>query len=1170
MLRDLLVRVAAGLLCGAIAISCSHDDKPTEPVASIEQAASLAGAGGLGSGGAPDLAGAPGAGGAPASCDPVTCAAQGDCMHCNGTVCEAYTAGDAHECNAKNGECDVAEVCLGGATCPKDDVEPPGTTCGNAPAGICDKADTCDGTAKTCTDMKQDGNFVCNAKNGACDVAELCQGGDTCPKDDVLPQGATCGNAVAGTCDKADTCDGTAKTCTDKKQDSTVVCRPIKANSTCDLAEKCDGTNDDCPSDKFKLDTVVCRAKLGDCDVDDKCTGNGPDCPGDGKAADGSGCANNANKCLSVGTTTCKAGVCDQGTPIVCPTPANVCLAAGSCVPATGVCVPTPQPPTTACSDNIACTQGDHCNAGACVPGAAVDSACQPHQCASVTCDPTASPADGCKVVPIAAGTQCRGVKAGEICDVAEACDGTSPDCPDDKVKAQGTQCLAASCTNFQSQVELTCDGTLQNKKCAAASPVSCNGYACDGALCKQDCASDDGCQPTHYCVNNTCELRIGAGEACTDDTQCSKSNAHCVDGVCCNTTCTGQCEACDVKAKEGTCSVVTGDPHGARTACRGDGSACNGSCAGKLRSACDFPSPQTVCLEAACDPKTSTAVEQAFCNGAGNCATTEPMDCTPFTCGATACRGNCVTDAQCATGAYCKAGICEDLQKPGSKCARDGQCASAFCTDGVCCEGRCDGQCESCGSGGKCQPVTGAPVGMRPACAGADGDACAGVCDGTVRSSCGYPGGEIVCRDAECDAGKATVVAHCSGAGACAPEQTVTCENGCEGAICAGDACLVNSDCKDGERCIAGTCAAQGENGASCAAAGDCGSGFCVDGVCCDKACDGQCEACDGAKKPGVCAPVSGAPHGARVPCTTDGSACAGACDGQQPLGCSYPSGTVCNPGSCTPGQDGNEAVATVEASCNGSGRCPAPREQACGGDGCDAQKQLCNGDCADGSACPSGQYCSAGECVTSLPSGTACQSASECASGFCVDGYCCGSACDDRCAACDVPGALGQCSPVAGNTHGGRPACRGGGVCGAQCDGDNVTDCAFADDKTTCGTAYCNSGTQVAASTCDGAGQCRAGEATACASFSCDATDCADACNSDSDCTRDLQCHDGKCVEKFKINAVDQGTCGCRVPGGPASSTGTHGVWLTLAALGLLPLRRRRARGGANEALH
>jgi len=1111
-----LVRVSAGLLSAAIAISCSHDeDKVSEKVGSVQQAAALAGAGGAdpgvpGLGGAPDLGGAPsaggaadgGAGGQPAICDVATCEGPNSCTHCVNNQCVPWGAGQ----------------------------------------------------------------HVCRPEADLCDAAEVCDGSPTCPKDDVKPQGTDCRAQNGSACDAKDTCDGQVRECVDKKLPDTTVCNPIKANSSCDKPEYCTGTTDLCPKDEFKLDTEVCRIQQGDCDVSDKCTGDSPDCPGDGKAADGLDCDDNANKCLVPGTTKCLAGACTVGTAVVCAAPVNTCLDPGICNQQSGICAYNPKPAITPCDDGIACTVGDHCGNGACISGQTTDSVCpqDQHKCAAVTCDPTATQfPDRCKIVPVAAGIQCNPVALGDNCDQPEQCNGTSPDCPADKVKPQGTPCLAASCTNFQSQVALVCDGTA--RKCAAASPVSCNGYACDGLLCGQACDDDDGCQPDHYCVNNTCELRIGAGEACKDDSQCSTSNPNCVDGVCCNTTCKGQCEACDIAGQEGTCSIVTGAPHGERTACRGDGSACNGVCAGKLRSACDFPSPQTVCLQAACDPVSSTAVEEAFCDGAGSCAATDPMDCTPFSCGATACRGNCVSDAQCATGAFCKAGICEELQKPGDRCARDAQCASGFCTDGVCCDGRCDGQCEACG-GGKCSAVTGAPVGTRPACAGEEGDACAGACDGGLRTGCAYPGGEIVCRDASCDAGAATVLAHCAGAGACAPAQTVTCANGCEGTICAGDGCLLNSDCKDGEHCIAGTCAPQGSDGAACGAAGDCESGFCVDGVCCDKACDGQCEACDGAKKPGVCAPISGAPHGARASCTSDGSACGGACDGRDPLGCSYPNGTVCSAGSCTPGQDGNEAVATVEASCNGSGRCPTPRDQACGGFGCDAQEQLCNGDCADGSACPGGQYCSAGVCAATVPTGTACQAGAECASGFCVDGYCCGSACDDRCAACDVPGLLGKCSPVSGSTHGGRPGCQGGGVCGAQCDGKNVTDCAFPDDGTSCGEPYCNSGTAVAASACDGAGQCRAGEETACASFSCDGNECADDCTTDADCTRDLQCQQNKCVEAFKINAVDQGTCGCKVPGGRPEQ---HGAWLALAAVSLWSLRRRRAAPRASEGL-
>lgn len=1114
MLRDLLVRASAGLLSAAIAISCSNDDKPAENVGSVEQAL-VAGAGGAADAGAPsvpDPGGAPAVGGAPTAaggaadagaggqaptCDVATCEAPGSCTHCVANVCVPYLLIEAHECRAATDLCDAPEICLGGTACPTDIALPANTPCGTPATKICDRNDICDGSSKACTDRKQPG---------------------------------------------------------------TTVCRDIKANSLCDKQEFCPGNSDDCPTDTFQSGNV-CRAAAANadgCDVAETCPGDSPDCPTDGKVANSTPCTS-SNKC-STGAT-CQNGSCVVATTKTCAGETD-CRNAEVCNPLTGNCDYTNKPNTTTCNDKIDCTVGDHCQNGACAFGDEKDELCAAYEpdCGAAFCDVTATAFPGrCRIDPAAAkDRQCRRVAG--ACDVAEKCDGVSPDCPTDAFLPTSSVCLAASCGNEQAQPEIKCNGGAQ---CPVVAPVSCNGFACDGSVCRASCDTSADCTANFYCLNNVCEQRIGAGKPCESDAQCSGSNPFCADGVCCDTKCDKQCEACDVEGKAGACTAVEGEPHGDRKACKGDGSVCTGACNGTQRSACIFASPQTECLAAACDPATSIAVEQAFCDGAGSCATTPEMECTPFTCGATACRGNCVSDAQCAAGAFCKAGICEELQKPGDKCARDAQCKSGFCTDGVCCDSACNGQCESCG-GGKCLPVTGAPVGVRPACAGDGGDACAGACDGTLRTSCVYPGAEVVCRDAACVAGVATVVAHCTGAGACAASQTVDCPNDCEGDICAGDACLVASDCKEGERCIAGTCAPQGPDGAVCGSAADCDSGFCVDGVCCDKACDGQCEACDG-KKPGVCAPISGAPHGARPACSSDGSACGGTCDGREPLGCSYPDGTVCRAGSCAPGQDGNEAVATVEASCNGSGQCPAEREQACGGAGCDAQEQLCNGDCADGSACPSGQYCSAGICVTAQPTGTSCQAGSECASGFCVDGYCCGSACDDRCAACDVPGLLGKCSPVTGSTHGGRPGCQGGGVCGAQCDGQNVTDCAFPDEGTSCSEPYCNSGTAVAASACDGAGQCRAGEATACASFACDGAECSDACTTDAECTRDLQCHDSKCVEPFKINAVDQGTCGCKVPGG---SSEPRGAWLAFAAVAVWSLRRRRA-ARASEGL-
>jgi hypothetical protein len=60
------------------------------------------------------------------------------------------------------------------------------------------------------------------------------------------------------------------------------------------------------------------------------------------------------------------------------------------------------------------------------------------------------------------------------------------------------------------------------------------------------------------------CTVLAADGTACTTDTECGSS--HCVDGVCCNTTCTGTCVACNLPGKVGICSNIDAgqsDPNG-------------------------------------------------------------------------------------------------------------------------------------------------------------------------------------------------------------------------------------------------------------------------------------------------------------------------------------------------------------------------------------------------------------------------------------------------------------------------------------------------------------------------------------------------------------------------------------------------------------------------------
>jgi hypothetical protein len=42
-------------------------------------------------------------------------------------------------------------------------------------------------------------------------------------------------------------------------------------------------------------------------------------------------------------------------------------------------------------------------------------------------------------------------------------------------------------------------------------------------------------------------------GAACTRNAECA--SGFCVAGICCNTACVGQCQACNVPGRVGTCS---------------------------------------------------------------------------------------------------------------------------------------------------------------------------------------------------------------------------------------------------------------------------------------------------------------------------------------------------------------------------------------------------------------------------------------------------------------------------------------------------------------------------------------------------------------------------------------------------------------------------------------
>ncbi len=219
--------------------------------------------------------------------------------------------------------------------------------------------------------------------------------------------------------------------------------------------------------------------------------------------------------------------------------------------------------------------------------------------------------------------------------------------------------------------------------------------------------------------------------------------------------------------------------------------------------------------------------------------------------------------DTNTTAGDGCSAS-CRTELAPGATCSASDQCRSGFCTDGVCCGSRCDGQCEVCNATpGTCTAVTGAPLGGRGACMGTG--TCGGACNGTLRTACTYPTATTTCAAGTCTAGSATSAGTCNGSGACSAGTVSACAPYVCGATACRTDCATDADCTTGNYCNGSMrCVPLQAPGATCDRVGACASGNCVDGVCCTTACDGQCEACNVTGSVGTCAASTGAPVGA------------------------------------------------------------------------------------------------------------------------------------------------------------------------------------------------------------------------------------------------------------------------------------------------------------------
>jgi hypothetical protein len=182
-------------------------------------------------------------------------------------------------------------------------------------------------------------------------------------------------------------------------------------------------------------------------------------------------------------------------------------------------------------------------------------------------------------------------------------------------------------------------------------------------------------------------------------------------------------------------------------------------------------------------------------CNGLGACMVgPNVVNCVPYTCDpvAGACRDQCVTDDDCSGGRGCVAGSC--TKSATASCKQNTDCASGFCSEGVCCNVACAGPCVSCALPGKigtCWPADVGAVDPRGVCVGQTPSTCGltGTCDG-LGACASYPAG-TECAAASCAGGGFSSARVCDGAGTCKPAAvTLPCPGACDAS---GSACNTN-----------------------------------------------------------------------------------------------------------------------------------------------------------------------------------------------------------------------------------------------------------------------------------------------------------------------------------------------------------------------------------------
>ena len=666
--------------------------------------------------------------------------------------------------------------------------------------------------------------------------------------------------------------------------------------------------------------------------------------------------------------TDCTTGNCDQG----------VCCVGGAC----GAKRPS----------GAACTSGTQCTSGFCADGVCCNVACAG---ACLACNQAESMGE-CS--PVGAGVQdphamCR-TDAPSSCGQSGVCNGQGgcAKYPPETICAPGS-CNAAG----QFIPPSSCDG---EGTCVAGVAISCSPSKCIGSECVRVCTSSSQCVAGKTCLSGSCG-KFGPGQTCAMNSECDSN--FCVDGVCCESACTGTCQSCSNPASRGKCvNTAAGVKDAACPTMPASSCGSNGKCDGK--GGCANYDSNTTCRPAKCDPATNIGTLAAKCTN-GSCPASKTPSCAPFKgCNGTACLGACGSDSQCSPGNVCTMQSCG--KRPiGGKCTVPSDCANNQCVHGYCCNSPCTDTCKSCAlltSPGICTNVPAGGADPNNTC---KDDLCTNQCNG--KGACQQEPTGSLCgpNPLACSPSKVLSESRCTDKGVC-ETKTKPCPADCsttDGCIDAPPVC--SPACGPDQMCTTAGCVCNAGKPPK-----ECGSVCVATNACCPGTCDGPCDKCSST---GACeADVN-------KTCTLPGGAM-GKCDAMRmciacvPKTCAQ-KGWACGVGSddctgnltcptCDPGQHCDNHACVPDAcvpktcvqkgwacgvgsdDCSGNLTCPACDSgkhcdnHACVPDACVPKtcatlnwtcgtgSDGCTGtvDCHD---CPSGKHCDNHDCVNDPP---------------------------------------------------------------------------------------------------------------------------------------------------------------------------------------------------------